>query len=274
MKDPRPAKGNLNLLRMAAFALAGIMCVATHALGAGYVVTLVDYTGQLREVACDRFLWQEIRATWGSFVRDVTEDPFAHVTAARRGTLTKGEFSRHVVRLVSTSADHAARIVKGHNGSIVRGDGHEIGFIRIEKEVTFIENPLVVKKVEIEGYRGIMAEISAFTAWFMVRHNEWKDFVDEQICPSMGHHGWRYATAGTLTNGDRQVTYVCVRPRAPEKATECLRNTERLYGDVASGFVMVSHVGDKLLFLRGNAGNKNMWAFRKAIPEVPGFDPD
>jgi hypothetical protein len=274
MKDLRLAKGNLNRLRSAALAVGCMLCLSTHAHGAGYQVTLVDYTGKLRNVALDHSLWQDIQGTWGSFVKDVEGDPFAHVTTAKKGTLTKGEFSRHVVRLVCTSADHAARLVKGHNGSIIRGDRHEIGFIRIEKEVTFFENPLVVKKVEIKGYKGIMAEVAAFTAWFMVTHNEWEHFVDEHACPSMGHYGWKYATAGTLRKGDQLVTYVCVRPLAPEKATECLRNTERLYGDVGSGYVMVSQVGDKLLFLHGKSTNKDMWAFRKAIPEVPGFDPD
>jgi hypothetical protein len=259
---------------MAVLTVAYLLCFSTHSLGAGYAVTLVDYAGQLNDVTLDDSLWQDIQGTWGSFLKDVGNTPFAHVTAAKRGTLTKGEFSRQVVRLVCTSADHAARLVKGHNGSIVRGDRREIGFIRIEKEITFFENPLVAKKVEIEGYNGIMAEVAAFTAWFMVRHNEWKDFVDEQACPSMGHQAWKYATAGILTKRGRQVSYVCVRPWAPAKATECLRNTERLYGDVHSGYVLVSHVGDKLLFLAGKSTNKDMWALKEAIPEVQGFDPD
>jgi hypothetical protein len=258
---------------MAAVAMVCMLCLSTHALGAGYEVTLVDYAGKLQDVALDRSLWQDLQGTWGSWLKDVGDNPFAHVTAAKKGVLTKGEFSRHVVRLVCTSQDHAARIVKGHNGSIIRGDRHEVGFIRIEKEITFFENPLVVKRVEIEGYKGIMAEVSAFTAWFMVTHNEWERFVNEEICPSMGHYGWKYATAGNLKKGKKQVTYVCVRPLAPEKATECLRNTDRLYGDVESGYVMVSQVGDKLLFIYGKSTNKDMWAFRDAIPEVPGFDP-
>jgi hypothetical protein len=274
MKDLRHAKGKPVYLKMTALAVACILRLATHAYGAGYAVTLVDYTGILHPVALDRTLWQEIQGTWGSFLKDAGGFSFAHVTAAREGTLTKGEFSRQVVRLVCTSADHAARLVKGHNGSIVRGDRREIGFIRIEEEITFFENPLVAKEVEIEGYQGIMAEVAAFTAWFMVRHNEWKDFVDEQACPSMGHQEWKYATAGILTKKGRQISYVCVRPWVPAEATECLRNTERLYGDPDSGYVLVSHVGDKLLFLAGTSTNKDMWALKEAIPKVQGFDPD
>jgi len=158
-------------------------------------------------------------------------------------------------------------------GSMNHGQMTGEMIIRIEKEITFFENPLVVKSVEIEGYKGIMTEVSAFTAWFMVTHNEWERFVDEGICPSMGHYGWKYATAGNLKKGKKYVTYVCIRPMTPKKAAECLRNTERLYGDEGTGYVLVSQVGDKLLFMYGKSTNKDMWAFRDAIPEVPGFDP-
>jgi hypothetical protein len=274
MEEMRPAIGKLNDLKIAILAVACLLCLITPACGFDYAVTLVDYKGKLRNIDFDRSLWQKLQDTWGPFLKDVSDRPSAYVTAAKRGTLTKGEFSRQVVRLTCTSIDQAARLVKGHNGSIVRGDRREIGFVRIEKEITFFENPLVAKEVEIEGYRGIMAEVAAFTAWFMVRHNEWKDFVDQQACPSMGHQEWKYATAGILTKEGRQVSYVCVRPWAPAEATECLRNTERLYGDPDSGYVLVSHVGDKLLFLGGKSTNKDMWALKEAIPKVQGFDPD
>ncbi len=267
------ANGYLENLKLVVMALVGILCLYTSANAAGYGVTLVGYKGQLREIAPNPSLWDDIQSKWEMFLKRGKGNPMANVTSAKIGTLTKGDFSREVVRLVSASEEDAARMVKGMNGSIFRGDGLKVGFIRIGKEITLFEGPPAIKNVKISGYRGIMAEVSAFTAWFMVSHNEWAHFVDEHRCSLLADYGWEYATVGSLNKGDRRVSYVCVKLLTPETRSPCLRNTDRFIEDIKDHSLMVAQIGNKLMFMRGNVPRKDMLALMEAIPGVPGFDP-
>jgi hypothetical protein len=268
-------KGHLRKLGMATVAAAYMLCIATNANAGGYEVTLVGYKGNLKEIAFEPSLWNDIVSNWGLFVIPGKDNPpVAKVISARRGTLTKGDFSREVLRLECTSAEEAARIVKGLNGSVIRSDGLGIGFIWIGNEITFFEGPPATKKVEIRGYKGTMAEISAFAVSHVITHGAWARFVDDGLCHSLEDYGWEYATTGTLAKGRGHVFYACVRLRTPETTSRCLQNTDQLFEDTKNHYLLVSQLGNKLLFMSGNVPKKDMLALVEAIPEVQGFDPN
>ena len=269
----RSIKGSLGHFKGAILAVACILCISANANAAGYEVTLVGYKGDLQQVTLDLTLWEDIRSTWGMFLKPARRSPMANVTSARMGTLTKGDFSREIVRLVCASPEDAARMVKGLNGAVVRDDGLEIGFIWMDKEITFFKGPPVRKYVQISGYKGTMAEISSFAVEHIITHGPWTPFINEGRCPSLDDLAGMYATAGILAKGEVRLSYACVRLQDPEITAPCLQNTDRLYEHIENQFLLVTQREGKLLFLRGDIPKKDFFMLAEAIPEVKGFDP-